>query len=48
LLLGISLETVGRFADAAQEYRRYLTIQPTSADAERLKVHVQALASGQP
>jgi Flp pilus assembly protein TadD len=48
LLLGISLETVGRFADAVQEYRRYLTIQPTSADAERLKVHVLALAGGQP
>ena len=31
----------GKVADAAQEYRRYLTIQPTSADAERLKVLVE-------
>jgi len=48
LSLGISLETVGRVTEAVQAYRRYLAIQPTSPDAERLKAHVQALEAGQP
>jgi len=46
--LGISLETVGRVTEAVQAYRKYLSLQPASADAERLNAHIQALGAGQP
>ena len=48
LSLGVSLETVGRVADAVQEYRKYLTNQPNSADAARLRDHLQATGASTP
>lgn len=43
LSLAISLEKVGRLADAQATYRQYLEMEPGSADAARLKAHLQAL-----
>ena len=45
LSLGMSLERVGRTADAVREYRTYLEMDPSSADAGRLKEHVVTLAA---
>jgi len=45
LSLGMSLERVGRTADAVREYRTYLEMDPSSADAGRLKEHVASLSA---
>ena len=48
LSLAICLEKVGRIPDAVRSYRRYLEMEPGSPDSEKLKAHVDALASAQP
>src|SRR5438128_8277027 len=47
LSLGISLEKTGKVADAQREYAQYLEMEPSAPEAEKLKAHIQALASGQ-
>src|SRR5438128_7588721 len=47
LSLGISLEKTGKVADAQREYAQYLDMEPSAPEAEKLKAHIQALASGQ-
>jgi Flp pilus assembly protein TadD len=46
LSLGMSLERVGRIADAVKEYKTYLEMEPSAPDAAKLKAHVEALAAG--
>jgi len=46
LSLGMSLEKTGKAADAAREYTQYLAMDPSAPEAEKLKAHIQALASG--
>ena len=48
LSLAISLEKTGQLADARREYATYLEMEPSAPEAEKLKAHLQALASGQP
>jgi Flp pilus assembly protein TadD len=45
LSLGMALERVGRTTDAVKEYRTYLEMDPSGADAGRLKDHVDTLAA---
>lgn len=45
LALGVSLERVGRLAEAVPEYERYIAMQPSSADSERLKLHLAAVGA---
>jgi tetratricopeptide (TPR) repeat protein len=45
LALGVSLERVGRVPEAVREYQRYVAILPNSAETERLKLHLAALAA---
>src|SRR5947208_583416 len=47
LSLGISLEKTGKVADAQREYAQYLEMEPSAPEAQKLKAHMQALASGQ-
>jgi Flp pilus assembly protein TadD len=47
LSLGISLEKTGKLVDAQREYAQYLEMEPSAPEAEKLKAHIQALASGQ-
>ena len=46
--MGLSLEQVGRWADAAQSYRRVLWVFPTSASAAPARVRLRALAAAHP
>jgi Flp pilus assembly protein TadD len=48
LALAISLEKTGKTADAQREYQQYLDMAPSTPDAEKLRAHIKALASGQP
>jgi predicted RNA polymerase sigma factor len=48
LLLGVSLESVGRREEAVKEYQRYLQLQPNSPDSDRLRAHLQAMAADKP
>lgn len=48
LALGASFERVGRTADAVREYRRFIEMQPKSADAERLKARLARLSAARP
>jgi Flp pilus assembly protein TadD len=48
LAYGVSLETLGRRDEAVQEYRRFLTLQPTAPDSDRLREHLQALGIEKP
>jgi len=45
LALGVSLERTGRVPEAVREYQRYIAIVPNSAESERLKLHLAALAA---
>jgi Flp pilus assembly protein TadD len=45
LSLGTSLEQVGRVAEAAREYEIFLEMAPTAPEAEKLRAHLEALAS---
>jgi len=47
LSLAISLEKTGKVADAQREYAQYLEMDPSAPEAQKLKAHMQALASGQ-
>jgi Flp pilus assembly protein TadD len=44
LSLGISLEQIGRVADAGREYRTYLQMDPGAPEAGPLKAHLEAMA----
>jgi Flp pilus assembly protein TadD len=44
LALGVSLERVGRVADALPQYHQYIAMQPNSVDAGRLKEHLAKLS----
>ena len=46
LSLAISLEKTGKLADAQREYQQYLDMAPWAPEAEKLKAHLKALASG--
>lgn len=48
LALGASFERAGRTADAVREYRRFIEMQPKSADAERLKARLARLSAARP
>jgi tetratricopeptide (TPR) repeat protein len=48
LALGASFERVGRTADAVREYRRFIEMQPKSADADRLKARLARLSAARP
>jgi predicted RNA polymerase sigma factor len=41
----MSLEQVGRVADAAREYRTYLEMEPSAPEAAQLKAHLEALGA---
>ena len=48
LWYGVSLERVGRGDEAVREYRRFLALQPSSPDSDRLRTHLQALGVATP
>jgi Flp pilus assembly protein TadD len=41
--LGVSLETVGKLAEAEREYRTYLEMAPDGPDAEKVKAQIERL-----
>jgi tetratricopeptide (TPR) repeat protein len=48
LWYGVGLERVGRRDDAIQEFRRFLALQPSAPDSDRLRAHLQDLGVDKP
>jgi Flp pilus assembly protein TadD len=46
LSMALSLEQVGRTADARREYKQYLDLAPSASDVDTVKAHLQSLGSG--
>jgi regulator of sirC expression with transglutaminase-like and TPR domain len=46
LSYGLALEAASRRSDAAAAYRRYLELEPTAPEAEKVRAHVAQLESG--
>ena len=44
--MALSLEQIGRPADARREYQLYLELSPSAPDADTVKSHLQSLGSG--